>query len=58
DLTIPVTEMQDPEALYLPSPAKPDPNLYNTLGGPGDEDDPLRRTGKPKPQGPVPNTAL
>nr|BAE33990.1 unnamed protein product [Mus musculus] len=37
---------------YLPSPAKPDPNLYNTLdlnggkGGPGDEDDPLRRTGR------------
>ncbi|XP_035304075.1 band 3 anion transport protein [Cricetulus griseus] len=36
---------------YLPSAAKPDPDLYKTLdlnggpGGPGDADDPLRRTG-------------
>lgn len=36
---------------YLPRPAKPDPNLYEALAdggkeGPGDEDDPLRRTGR------------
>lgn len=37
---------------YLPSPTKPDPSLYKALdlnggkGGPGDEDDPLRRTGR------------
>uniref|UniRef100_A0A0G2K8D8 Anion exchange protein n=1 Tax=Rattus norvegicus TaxID=10116 RepID=A0A0G2K8D8_RAT len=35
---------------YLPRPAKPDPNLYEALDGgkegPGDEDDPLRRTGR------------
>ncbi|GAB1296900.1 Band 3 anion transport protein [Apodemus speciosus] len=36
---------------YLPSPAKPDPNLYKTLGlngGKGDpgDDDPLQRTGR------------
>lgn len=35
---------------YLPRPAKPDPNLYEALDGgkegPGEEDDPLRRTGR------------
>nr|AAK38733.1 band 3 anion exchange protein [Rattus norvegicus] len=36
---------------YLPRPAEPDPNLYEALAdggkeGPGDEDDPLRRTGR------------
>lgn len=35
---------------YLPRPAKPDPNLFEALDGgkegPGEEDDPLRRTGR------------
>lgn len=36
---------------YLPRPAKPDPNLFEALAdggkeGPGEEDDPLRRTGR------------
>lgn len=36
---------------YLPRPAKPDPNLFEALAdggkeGPGEEDDPLQRTGR------------